>query len=144
MPIAERLSRIWRSTRALPLWVQLWVVLLIAVNTAAFFMTGTPTGQWTAIAWVFVMIANTVIPWASAGITRAMSLPHVIWLPLVGWLVWRLWLGGAPAPMGTEATYALIVIVVNGISLAFDAVDSWKWLKGEREVVGATGAGSGS
>jgi len=137
MPIAERLSRIWHSARALPLWVQAWVLILIAVNTASFFMTDTPTGQWTAIAWIIVIVANTVISLISAGITRAMSLPHVIWLPLVGWLIWRLWLGGAPAPTGTEATYAVIVTIVNAISLVFDTVDSWKWLKGDRAAAGA-------
>ena len=137
MALSERLIRLWRSTRALPIWVQVWVLVLIAVNTASFFMTDTPTGQWTAIAWLVVIVANTMIALVSACITRAMSLPHGIWLPLVGWLIWRLWLDGAPAPTGTEATYAVIGVIVNSISLAFDTVDSWKWLKGDRATAGA-------
>jgi hypothetical protein len=30
-------------------------------------------------------------------------------------------------------TLIVILLVINGISLAFDTLDSWRWLRGERE-----------
>ena len=32
--------------------------------------------------------------------------------------------------------YAILVLVVNAISLVFDLLDSWRWLRGERETPG--------
>lgn len=37
--------------------------------------------------------------------------------------------------LGVAAAIATL-FVINGISLVFDAVDSWRWLRGEREVPG--------
>jgi len=40
------------------------------------------------------------------------------------------------AVSGAEWVFGIILFVINGISLVFDVVDSWRWLRGEREVPG--------
>lgn len=40
-----------------------------------------------------------------------------------------------------EFGYAILLVVINGISLVFDVYDSFRWLRGEREVA-ARGSGS--
>lgn len=135
--LLERNKLIWRSLRSLPLWVQIWVVgILVPVNAAAFLMLDTPTGHWTAIAAVFVMATNMPIMYYYCGMNRAMSVPHLIaWGPLQVYLIMRLATGEVAAG-SAELIYLWLLLVVNGISLVFDLLDSYKWLVGGRETPG--------
>ena len=128
-------KNILTSWQALPLWVQVWVgLILVPVNAAAFFLLDTVTGQYTAVAAVFVVITNGPLMLLYQGMNRALSLPHLVaWVPLVYLLVAHL--GSGEVSRG-EWFYALLVIIVNGISLVFDVLDSWRWLRGERETPG--------
>lgn len=136
----QRLRAIYHSYRSLPLWVQIWVVvILMPVNAAAFFLLDTWLGIAAAIAAVFVVITNVPIMWATGGMSRLMSVPHLVaWYPLQVLIVMRLaeMIGSGPVS-ATEWWFGAILFVINGISLVFDTVDSWRWLKGEREVPGA-------
>jgi len=136
MTIGARFDRMWRSVRGMPLWVLVWVAILAATNTVSFFVTDTPTGTWAGIAFAAIIVMNGAIFWVQAGLTRLLSFPHFVWVPLVIWLVYRLWFGGEPAPSGFERSYAIALVVINGISLAFDSLDGWRWLKGGREILG--------
>jgi hypothetical protein len=40
----------------------------------------------------------------------------------------------ASTPTADEVMYICLVLAVNGISLYFDALDSWRWLQGERQL----------
>ena len=129
------MRNILTSWRALPLWVQVWVgLVLVPVNVAAFFMLDTETGQYTAIAALFVALTNGPLMIVYQGMNRVLSLPHLVaWGPLVYLLALRL----ASETMATgEWIYAVLIVVVNGISLVFDLLDSWRWLRGERETPG--------
>ena len=132
MSLAKNLLTSWR---ALPLWVQIWVgLILVPANAAAFLLLDTETGQYTAVAAVFVVITNGPLMILYQGMNRALSLPHLIaWIPLVYLLVVRL--GSGEVPPG-EWFYAVLVITVNSISLIFDVLDSWRWLRGERDTPG--------
>ena len=135
----QRLSAIYHSYRSLPLWVQIWVVaILMPVNAAAFFLLETWLGMAAAIAAVFVVITNVTIMWATGGMSRLMSVPHLIaWYPLQILIVMRLAGMVEAGPVSAaEWWFGVILFVINGISLVFDTVDSWRWLRGEREVPG--------
>lgn len=125
----------WRSFRSLPLWVQVWVAgVLVPVNAAAFLFLDTPAGWWTAVAAVLVLASNYPVMLACRGMSRLMSLPHlVIWGPLQVYLCYQL-VGADMARL--EVGYVMALLGVNGISLVFDAIDSWRWCAGEREVPG--------
>lgn len=134
-----RMQDIWKSYRSLPLWVQIWVALiLVPVNAAAFFLLDTWLGVAAAIAAAFVVLTNAPILWVCRGMSRLMSVPHVFaWLPLQILIPLRLagMVGSGPVS-GAEWVFGIILFVINGISLVFDVVDSWRWLRGEREVPG--------
>lgn len=133
----ERFRQSWHSFRRLPLWIQVWVGwILIPVNAAAFFLLDQDVGKVTAIAAAFVVATNVPIMLRERGLSKLMSLPHLFaWIPLLILLVARLNDQSGAAPMTAFAQiYATIVIGVNGISLIFDVVDSWRWLRGDRAV----------
>jgi hypothetical protein len=134
-----RMQDIWRSYRSLPLWVQIWVaVILVPANAAAFFLLDTWLGVAAAIAAIFVVLTNAPIMWICRGMSRLMSVPHLFaWMPLQVLIPMRLAevVGGGPVS-DAEWTYGITLFVVNGISLVFDVIDSWRWMRGEREVPG--------
>lgn len=135
----DRLLTIWRSYRSLPLWVQVWVGgILVPANAAAFALTNTPSGHWAAWAAAFVVATNVPIMWMEQGMSKLMSVPHLVaWIPLQVFLALRLTDAAGSAPLEqVEFVLALMLLVVNGISLAFDALDSLKWWRGERHVPG--------
>lgn len=125
----------WQSFRSLPLWIQVWVAgILVPVNVAGFLLLDTPAGQWTALAAALVLLSNYPLMLACRGMGRLLSVPHLlIWGPLQVALVYRL---GSGAPEPVEQGFVILVLVVNGLSLVFDTLDSLRWLRGERGVPG--------
>lgn len=117
----------------LPLWVRLWLVfILLPANAASFFMKDTPTGHWAARAAAFIAAVNGSIILGQRGWGKALAIPHLfVWIPLLAFVVRRVREPDVPRP---ERVYATILLVVNGTSVAFDAVDAWRWARGEREV----------
>ena len=76
--------------------------------------------------------------WAG-GMTRVMSIPHLFaWIPLQVGIPLRL-IGAVGSGHVTAGAWWLGVVLfaVNGVSLVFDLLDSWRWLRGDREVAGA-------
>lgn len=136
----RRLQKVWCSLRALPLWVQIWVgLILVPVNALPFFFLDTPTGRWAAWAAVFVVATNIPIMLIAGGMSRLMAVPHLLaWGPLVMALLLRL---TNPNPGGEpfatpELTLLWTLLLVNSVSLAFDALDTWRWCRGERDIPG--------
>jgi hypothetical protein len=130
------LRQSWQSFRSLPTWVQIWVgLILVPVNVAPFIFLDTSTGQWAALAALFVLVTNGPIMLWYAGMNRALSLPHLVaWVPLEVALVLRVTGHAGPATLATpELVLAWVLLIVNGISIVFDVLDSWRWLRGERE-----------
>lgn len=136
MTLGQRLHRLMRSFLGLPLWVQVWMTVLIGTNLAAFWMLDTAVGFWTAVALVVMMAFNGPMMVIQAGMTRLLSIPHFVWLPLAVYILYRLF---GPEPIDRDSAefgYAVAVFAVNGISLAFDVYESYRWLRGDREVLG--------
>lgn len=139
MSVSRRLSRIWHSYRSLPAWVQWWVgSILVPINALPFLFLDTWSGRAGAAAALVVVATNLPIMWVAGGMTRAMSLPHLVaWVPLEIALILRvLNLTGTTPPAPAETWLALLLIAVNAISLAFDILDSLRWWRGEREIAG--------
>ena len=129
----------WMSFRALPGWVQLWVgVVLVPVNAAAFLLLDLWTGRAVAAAATLVVLTNLPIMLVDGGMSKRMSIPHLlIWGQLEYVLVAHsLRWGGPTSVSALEWQFAMIILLVNGISLVFDALESWRWLRGDREVPG--------
>lgn len=133
----ERLQQSWHSFRSLPMWVQVWVgLVLIPANAASFFLLDYWSGHAAALAAAFVVVTNVPIMLRERGMSKLMAIPHLFaWGPLQVFLVLRLMDHSITPQMATEEqAYAVVLIAVNGLSLVFDAVDSWRWLRGNRAV----------
>jgi hypothetical protein len=124
---------IWRSYRALPLWVQIWVTgILVPVNSASMFFLSQPLGIWVAVLALGAMLPNIAIMRYERGLSKMMAFPHLLpWGTLVVWLLSAMPEGG-PVYSG----YLWILLVVDSLSLVFDISDALKWLKGDRRVAG--------
>jgi hypothetical protein len=140
--IGLRLNEIWHSYRSLPLWVQLWVgLILVPANALPFALLDHWAGRVAALAALAVVATNLPIMWVERGMSRLMAVPHlVIWGPLQAALLLRLAQRVGPVPFEShERLYVVLLLVVNGISLAFDALDTVRWVRGERAVPGRVG-----
>lgn len=136
----DNLIDIWRSLRSLPLWVQIWVAgILVPVNALPFFLIDTRVGVAGALAALLVVATNGPLMWIYQGMNKVLSIPHLIaWGPLEIYLLMLLADNDFRAEAGAlELGLAVLLLVVNGISLAFDVMDSAKWLAGDRATPGA-------
>jgi hypothetical protein len=129
----QLVSDIWRSYRALPGWVQIWVAgILVPVNSASIFFVGQPNGWLLASLAIGAMLPNLYFIIVERGFSKAMALSHLlIWVPLVVWLF--VWLP-AEAPAGGFGLYLWLLLGVDVISLAFDIPDGWRWWRGDRDI----------
>lgn len=95
-------------------------------------MKETPTGARAARAAAFIGAVNGSIILAQRGWGKALAIPHLFaWIPLLAFAARRMRDSDASR---AERVYAAVLLVVNGTSLVFDIVDTWRWLKGERDV----------
>jgi hypothetical protein len=127
---------IWRSFRALPLWVQFWVaVILMPVNMIAAIFYTAPNGLLIAVMAIGAMALNGIVMLIERGFSKSMALPHVlIWTPMVVLIGWMLQSGAVD---GIYAQFLWILLVVDLISLAFDYKDTRDWFRGDRAVAGS-------
>ena len=124
---------IWRSFRALPLWVQFCVAgILVPVNSAAIFFVLQPSGSWVALLAIGAMLPNIAIMLYERGLSKMMAWPHLLpWSALVLWLLLAM-----PEGSAGYGAYLWILLAVDALSLAFDYPDALKWLKGDRTIAG--------
>jgi len=124
-------EHIWafaESWMALPLWVKVWLILLNAVFLAAFALLPDRVAEVTLVAYVAAVPLLAGQVGYDGGLRRILSLAHLVpWIPLLAWLV--------ITPDRTIYSTLLAVTVV--ICLAFDINDLWRFIKGERAVLGA-------
>ncbi len=125
----------WRSYRSLPVWVQLWVGWLVAINLVGAADGSTPTGRATRRATYVFLPINAALVIAERGYSSALSFSHLVaWPPLVVQLFRR----SRSADCGAaERRIATLVGLTNALSIAFDTIDATRWIKGDRAVAGS-------
>lgn len=100
-----------------PLWVVIWVNILMAANLAGVFFWQEPLAQ--VVFYTFMVTAFWMMMlYFKFGFERILGLGHVLWLGLVPYLVMQL-----PSLDGPIYFYIISVIVCNSISLLFDIND---------------------
>lgn len=117
--------------------MQLWLGgVLVPANAASLLLLGSPSGYWTACAGLFVIATNIPIMLLAGGMSKLMALPHLLaWGPLQLALLVRLAGSATSIPLSAaECAFATVIVIINGVSLAFDLVDTWRWLRGARAV----------
>jgi len=124
---------IWGSFRAMPVWVQIWVaVVLVPVNMASLVFINQPFGLWIAFLANIAMMLNLPVMIYDRGFSKLMALPHLLpWTVLVGILLFA-----RPEATGVYSAYLWLLLATNTLSLIFDYPDAAKWLRGDRKPAG--------
>ncbi len=135
--MSSMMMDIWRSFRALPGWVQVWVTfILMPINMISGMFLDQPMGVWIAVLAVGAMMLNMPVMLMDRGFSKQMALPHLIpWTLLVALLLFA-----RPEATGHYATYLWVLLVADVISLGFDYPDAIRWLRGDRQVAGRAAA----
>jgi len=122
---------IWDSFRAIPVWVQVWIMLVLGpINMASLFFLNEPMGMLIAFLANIGMLLNIPVMIYDRGVSKLMSIPHLIpWTVLVIVILFN-----RPEATGLYDTFLWALLVINIISLVFDYVDSMKWIKGDRAI----------
>ena len=136
MQMSTKMSDVLQSIMAMKTWVKIWLMMLGPANMAAFLFLDTNIGYWSAVAGVLVVATNIPMMFIQGGVTRALSLPHMIWVPLLIYIFPQIIGPDALDPMSAEFKLGVTIFVLNSISLAFDFLESYRWVKGEREILG--------
>ncbi len=123
---------IWHSYRSMPLWVQIWVgVILVPVNMATIVLISEPCCWLIPVLAIGGMVPNAVLMFVERGFSKAMALSHVVlWVPLLIFLALEITAGSV------FADYLMVLFVLDFISICFDVKDSRDWLKGDRGIAG--------
>lgn len=128
------MDALMQSMQALPQWVQIWIMVLAVVNTLSLFFLRHAAGRLVFVVWLIVIGVNAWLMMKYGGFTRAMSFVHLLWIPMI------LWLGGMrrrESDTGLLRSWLVVLVLVNCISLAFDALEIVRWLAGARGLMGA-------
>lgn len=128
------LADIWDSIRSLPTWVKYWMLFLGPLNAVAILFLDQPNGPLIAFLSYAGMLFLGVIAVIQRGLSKAGSIPHVIfWTPQLIFLIWWFAAGGPTDP--TFRLFLIVLIYTNIISLMFDYIDSIRWVRGERDIL---------
>ncbi len=123
--LVKLLMGIWKS----PNYATAWVAYLIAINLFV------PLAFWShfeARVIAVVFLAGAVLMsylTERTGFSRLLGLGHVLWYPLVIWLIINL--GATPATDGF-GIWIRILVGTNIVSLIIDTLDVVRWLRGDR------------
>ena len=122
---------IWRSQLALPLWVSIWIwLVLVPVNFLPLLLIGRHGGWLIAVLAASGVLVNAWFILANRGFSNIMALSHLVfWPPMIVLIVVE-WSQGGLTPL------LWVLLVVDGVSLCFDIRDGWLWFKGDRAVAG--------
>jgi hypothetical protein len=110
--------------------VKLWLLVLVAANGVAplFFLQHIEAQMVLGAMFIGAILMSLLT--ARFGFTRILGLGHILWIPLIGWLAFRL--GQIP----TDDAFGLWVrgmMLVNAVSLVMDIADVVHYVAGDRK-----------
>ncbi len=113
----------------LPLHWQLWLAALVAANAVLpLFYVQRLEAQVVLGTMLVSMILMTLLT-GRFGFSRILGLGHILWVPMLAFLLSRL--GDVPAG-DVYGIWIRALIVLNSVSLVIDAVDVVRYLAGDR------------
>ncbi len=110
--------------------VKVWLLLLVAANAVAplLFLQRVEAQAVLAAMMIGAMLMSLLT--ARFGFTRILGLGHILWIPLVGWLAFRL--GQVPAD-DAFGMWIRGVMLLNTVSLVIDTADVVRFVTGDRK-----------
>jgi hypothetical protein len=110
-------------------WV-VWVSLLMALNMLfpLFFLT---TLEAKVVLTTMMASAGLMTCiYAQKGFVRLLGLGHILWVPLIAWLLGRVDIWN---PHTGFEQWVVSVIILNGLSLVIDLLDVVRYFEGDRQ-----------
>jgi hypothetical protein len=108
---------------------RVWGAWLVAVNTACLLFIQHIEAQ-VALGAVGVAVLAQALIYQRTRFIRLLGVTHVVWVPMLMWMVLRL---DTPAKEETAFHLWLITLIAtNAVSLAIDAWDATRFIRGER------------
>ena len=109
---------------------RIWGAWLIAVNSACLLFITHIEAQ-VALAAVGVAVLAQALIYQRKCFIRLLGVTHIIWVPMLAWMALRL----DTLPDGGTAfrVWLITLIATNAVSLAIDAWDATRFLRGERQ-----------
>ncbi len=110
--------------------VKVWLLLLVAANAIVplFFLQRVEAQAVLAAMMIGAILMSLLT--ARFGFTRILGLGHILWIPLVGWLAFRL--GQTPAD-DAFGMWIRGVMLLNTVSLMIDTADVVRFAAGDRK-----------
>ncbi len=106
-----------------PVWVSLWVLVLMLVNMASLAFWREAVAQ--LILMNFLASAMLMMGlYSRFGFTKILGLGHVPWIPLLAYVVTQI-----PAAEASFKRYLLVLSVSMAISLVLDTIDVWNYFR---------------
>ena len=116
-----------------PLWIRIWVPYLVAINLLSLLFWGEPQSRVILVVFILSSMLMMVL-YARFGFEKILGLGHILWIPLLAYLLMSI-----PAAAGTFKLYLAVLAASIAVSLAFDIVDVWTYVRGGG---GQNGAGA--
>jgi hypothetical protein len=121
--------RFFRGFLKLPLWIQLWLGVLVAFNLLWPLLFWEQTESRIIVA-VFALAALLMFSLTGLiGFKRILGLGHFVWFPLLFYLWTRL---GAYPVAESFGLYLRGLMAVNATSLVMDVADVVRYFRGEK------------
>jgi len=113
----------------MPLHWQLWLMLLVTANVVTPFFFLHRLEARVVLGTILASMTLMTLLTARFGFTRIVGLGHILWIPMLAFLLARL--GGTPA-VDAFGVWIRALFVLNGVSLVIDAADVIRYIAGER------------
>ncbi len=111
-----------------PLWIPLWVSLLMLVNLASVAFWSEPTAK--LILATFMVSSMLMMGLFSRfGFVKLLGLGHVLWIPLLLYVLTQI-----PQATGAFRMYLAAWAAATAVSLVFDVIDVWKYFSGKPQL----------
>jgi hypothetical protein len=138
--------RIGYSWLAMKTWVKVWLIFLNLVLWGSVFFLFDLIAQYTLLSLIPVIVIIVAIAYYYGGLVRLLGIGHLIpWIPLLIYLELRFFTNW----VGAKLTYSdrplffgwvMLLEVSLVICLGFDLYDLYRWLRGEKFVLGSRAA----
>ncbi len=109
---------------------RIWVIWLVAVNTASLLFIGHPEAQ-VAMGAVGVAVFAQALIYQRKRFIRLLGLTHFIWVPMLSWIALRI--GTIPEGESAFHLWLVTLIATNAFCLVLDSWDATRFMLGDRK-----------
>ena len=107
---------------------RLWCVWLVGVNVACLWFITHIEAQ-VVLAVTAIAVGGQTLIYQRIGFTRILGSTHILWVPMFAWMAMRI---DTIVAEPVLANWLLLLFATNMVSLVVDAIDTVRFLHGER------------